>query len=69
MNTMSPFFPSVDAEAIEPTHERIAARAWEIWRERDCSHDQDVEILLEAEAELHAIFCHEYRYPRRLDIK
>lgn len=69
MNTMFPFFPSVYAEAVEPTHERIAARAREIWRELDCPHDQDVEIWLEAEAELHAIYGHEYRHPRRLDIK
>lgn len=66
MNTLSPFLIPADAEATEPTHERIAARAREIWIESGCPQNRDVEIWLEAEAELLATCHRQYRHPRRL---
>jgi len=37
-----------------PAHEKIAARAQEIWRERGCPKGQDEEIWYQAERELRA---------------
>jgi hypothetical protein len=66
MNTLSPFLTPADAEATEPTHERIVARAREIWLESGRPQNRDVEIWLEAEAELLAICHHQYRHPHRV---
>jgi hypothetical protein len=35
-----------------PSHDEIAARAEELWRERGCPHGQSTEIWLEAEQQL-----------------
>jgi hypothetical protein len=35
-----------------PTHEQIAQRAQEIWRQRGCPHGQDKQHWLEAEEQL-----------------
>lgn len=70
--TRSPFLQTtaVDTEAEHvATHEAIALRAREIWREQGCPHNRDLEIWLEAEAELRAIEQHCFRHPhlRRCD--
>jgi hypothetical protein len=63
MHTLSPFPTQADAEATEPSRERIAARAREIWLEAGRPADRDVEIWIEAEAELRATCRREFRYP------
>jgi len=40
------------APSTPPSREEIAQRAQQIWRERDCPADRDVEIWLEAEQQL-----------------
>lgn len=66
MNTLSPFRTPADAEATEPTHERIAVRARELWLQSGRPENKDLEIWLEAEAEVRAICHREYRHPHRL---
>ncbi len=66
MNTLSPFLAPADAEATEPTRERIAARAREIWLASGYPQNRDLEIWLEAESELLAACRHEYRHPHRI---
>jgi Protein of unknown function (DUF2934) len=64
--TRSPFLQTtaVDTEAEHvATHEAIALRALEIWRELGCPQNHDLDIWLEAEAELRAIDQHCFRHP------
>lgn len=45
------------------SHEAIAERARELWREQGCPAGCDEAIWLEAEAELQAIHDRRYRHP------
>lgn len=63
MDTLSPFTTPADAEASEPSHERIAARAQELWSQSGRPEGHDLDFWLEAEAELRAICHREYRHP------
>lgn len=65
METLSPFATPADAQAREPSRERIAARACELWHEAGCPSGHDLEFWLEAEAELRAICHREFRYPHK----
>jgi hypothetical protein len=53
MRAAEPFGQARRAEQIlAPTHEQIAKRAQEIWRQRGCPHGQDKQHWLEAEQQL-----------------
>ena len=54
--TTAPALPPVD-EVIEIPHDKIAARAAEIWDRKGRPHGQDVQNWMEAEAELRAEFA------------
>lgn len=56
-------FPSADTDSSVCDHEHIARRAEEIWRELGKPSGRDLEIWLEAEAELRATRDHVYRHP------
>lgn len=67
MATRSPFhqLTSVDTECEHvATQEAIALRARELWLAQGCPKNRDLDIWLEAEAELRAIEEHRYRHPR-----
>ncbi len=64
--THSPFLQSLaEDKALEPviTHDTIAARARELWRELGCPENCDESIWLEAEAEILAIQQKRFRHP------
>lgn len=63
MDTLIPF--SLPAEIDDPTrtHELIARRAQELWRELGCPENQDLAIWLEAEAEIRAMRERSFRHP------
>ncbi len=44
--------PVSQASSPVPPHERIAARAYERWCRRGCTHGHDLQDWLEAEAEV-----------------
>lgn len=50
----------MDMSAPPPTHDDIARRAHQLWQDRGCPHDRDVQLWLEAERQLsnggHAAF-------------
>ncbi len=57
-NTDSPAGATADAPAVaEIPHDKIAARAAEIWERNGHPHGQDVQNWMEAEAELRAEFA------------
>jgi hypothetical protein len=58
-----PTAPDTPGPSIRVTHETIAKRAREIWVAQGCPQNCDVEIWLEAEAELLAIQQKRYRHP------
>lgn len=55
--------PFGSAGEITLTHETIAERARELWREQGCPAGCDEAIWLEAEAELQAIHDKRFRHP------
>ena len=57
-NTDSPAGTTASAPAVaEVPHDKIAARAAEIWERNGHPHGQDVQNWMEAEAELRAEFA------------
>ena len=57
-NTVSSAVATADAPAVvEIPHDKIAARAAEIWERNGHPHGQDVQNWMEAEAELRAEFA------------
>ena len=64
--TLYPFLAEEMAEEHPVTHDEIARRAQELWREQGCPSHCDLDIWLEAEAELQAIKHKVYRHPHLL---
>lgn len=65
---MTTLLPSLAEEMSEDhalTHEEIVRRAQELWREQGRPLNRDLDIWLEAEAELQAIKNKVYRHPHR----
>lgn len=64
MNTLMPFpLPAVTSDDKAVLHELTAARARDMWRELGCPAHLDLEIWVEAEAEVRAMLGKTYRYP------
>ena len=57
LNGAAPQAPASSPTSIEIPHDKIAARAAEIWDRKGRPHGQDVQNWMEAEAELRAEFA------------
>lgn len=64
METLLPSPLPVEAEDPARTHQLIARRAEEIWRQLGRPAGRDLAIWLEAEAEISAIRDRSFRHPR-----
>lgn len=63
MDTLLPFpLPSENDDPAK-THELIALRAQEIWRQLGCPENQDLAIWVEAESEIRATRERCFRHP------
>jgi hypothetical protein len=63
MDTLQPFPPPQADDDPAQTHELIAHRARDLWRQLGRPADRDLEIWLEAEAEIKATQGHTLRHP------
>ncbi len=64
MTTLMPFPPAAETPKDPAAlHDMIAGRAREIWTELGQPEGQDLEIWLEAEAEIQATLHHTLRHP------
>ena len=64
MNTLMPFpLPASAPKDPAVMHELIAKRAAELWQDLGCPPGKDLEIWLEAEAEVQAMLDHTLRHP------
>ena len=63
MDTLIPFPRPTAADDSATIHKMIARRAQEIWRDLGCPANRDLDIWLEAEAEIEATRNRSYRHP------
>ncbi len=64
MNTLMPFpLPATPPKDPAVVHELVATRAQDIWHDLGCPSGKDLEIWLEAEAEVRAMLDHTFRHP------
>lgn len=64
MDTLLSFPLPTEADDPARIHDLIARRAREIWRELGCPKNQDLDIWLEAEAEIRATRARAFRHPQ-----
>lgn len=63
MDTLQPFPPPQDTDDPTKIHDLITRRAQDIWRQLGCPQGRDLEIWLEAEAEIRAVQRRTLRHP------